>query len=125
MLIAKKDLNEVFAQYHPELDECGNRVYWIQRMETETNAYPVTNVYADEIEVYGEYAICAYYKYTDFDDIHSSEYTSLYGYYWRLFDSIPTEEERNMPWDYIDEEEYCDPALYEAGALGYPCSFDE
>lgn len=121
MLIAKKDLNEVFAQYHPELDECGNRVYWIQRMETENNAYPVTNVYADEIEIYGEYAICAYYKYTDFDDMHSSEYTSLYGYYWRLFDSIPTEEERNMPW----EEEYCDPALYEAGALGYPCSFDE
>ena len=40
VLIAKKDLNEVFAQYHPELDKCGNRVYWVQVIGNRNNAYP-------------------------------------------------------------------------------------
>lgn len=97
MLIAKKDLNEVFAQYHPELDKCGNRVYWIQqRLETGNNVHPVTNVYADEIK---NCQINMFFEYTEYEDIQSSEYVELYGYYWRLFDSVPTEEERNMPWE--------------------------
>ena len=93
MLIAEKDLNEVFAQYHPELDECGNRVYWVQVIGNRNNAYPVTNVHTDKS---GTWTETVFYKYIG--GLHIFQYLVLYNVTWRLFDFPPTKEELALPW---------------------------
>lgn len=102
MLVPVTDIEKVLEKYDHDLRRAGNQVYWLQRREciNGPTAFPITNVYADEIEYrYDMYTVIVRYDFTEYAGVHGFKYPWRYNKNWRLFDFPPTKEELNLPWN--------------------------